>query len=228
MSKSRVLFLVGLVGVLAGAGSLLPVREWILVFVDRVRGMGTAGVLLFFVAYIVSTVAFIPGSILTLAAGFAYGPVQGLLLASPASVAAATAAFVLGRTVLRDWVRRKIDAFPRVRAIDRAVGADSFRLVLLLRLSPLIPFNVLNYALSLTSVSLSRYVVASFVGMLPGTFLYVYLGSLATTAAALTGPASGAGLWRLALSVVGFLATGLVVWLVTRAARRALNKQLAV
>ncbi|HVB38853.1 MAG TPA: VTT domain-containing protein, partial [Vicinamibacterales bacterium] len=100
------------------------------------------------------------------------------------------------------------------------------KLVLLLRLSPIVPFNLLNYALSLSGISPGRYVVASFLGMLPGTLLYVYLGSLATTAASLGTAGAGGGPLRLALYAAGFAATLLVVVIATRTARRALDEEL--
>ena len=120
-------------------------------------------------------------------------------MASPASVAGATVAFVLGRTVLRRWAERRIRASAQARALDSAVAREGFKLVLLLRLSPLIPFDILNYALSLTRISLGSYVLASFLGMLPGTALYVYLGSLATTAAEVRAGDMEAGPARIAL-----------------------------
>lgn len=212
---------------LLALGWLLPLGNWIVALAERVRGAGTAGVLLFMVAYVIATVALLPGSALTLAAGFAYGPIGGLLVASPASVLAATAAFLLGRTALRGWVQRTITGTPRIRALSGAIGKDSFRLILLLRLSPVFPFNMLNYALGVSEASLSRYVVASFIGMLPGTWLYVYLGSLATTAADLTEAGQGASAGKLALTVAGLAATLLAVVLITRSARQALDRELA-
>ena len=207
-------------------GWMLPIADWAVTLAGRLRGAGAAGVLLFTAIYIVATVALLPGSVLTLAAGFAYGPVGGLLVVSPASVLAATAAFLLGRTAIRGWVQRKIAGAPRARALSRAIEKDSFKLILLLRLSPVVPFNVLNYALGVSEASLSRYVVASFIGMLPATWLYVYLGSLATTAADLTDASRGSSPGRLALTLAGLVATVLVVVLVTRSARRALDREL--
>lgn len=228
MKTSRGLKLAAIVAALAfvlALGWLLPIGEWTVTLADRVRGAGAAGVLLFIAVYVAATVAMLPGSVLTLAAGFAYGPIGGLLVASPASVLAATTAFLLGRTALRGWVQRKIAGAPRTRALSRAIGRDSFRLILLLRLSPVVPFNILNYALGVSEASLSRYVVASFIGMLPGTWLYVYLGSLATTAAELT-DARGGGPEKLTLTVAGLVATVLAVVLVTRSARQALDREL--
>ena len=219
--------LVGLVVATLLAGAyFLPVAAWTIRLAEQVRGTGATGVALFFAIYVASTVALLPGSLLTLAAGFAYGPVWGLAVASPASVAGATCAFLLGRTTLRAWAARKVGESRRARAIDAAVAREGFKLVLLLRLSPLVPFNLLNYILSLTPVSTGRYVLASFIGMLPGTALYVYLGSLAPAAAELTTAASGGGRTRMALYVTGLMATIAVVVIATRAARRALNAEL--
>ncbi len=207
-------------------GWLLPVRSWTSTLAEYVRDAGAAGVVLFIAAYVVATVALLPASILTLAAGFAYGPIGGLLVASPASVIAATIAFLLGRTGLRGWVNRQIATSPRARALDKVIGKDSFRLILLLRLSPVIPFNVLNYALGTSQATLGRYIAASFIGMLPGTWMYVYLGSLATTAAEVTATGAAASTARLWLTLAGLAATVAVVVLVTRSAKRALDEEL--
>lgn len=227
MSPWRVLAIVLVVAALVAAAWGLPLAEWTTGLAERARTSGAAGVVIFFVAYVVSTVALLPGSVLTLAAGFAYGPVWGLLLASPASVAGATCAFMLGRTLLRDWAASKAERSPRARAIDAAVGREGGKLVLLLRLSPLVPFNLLNYVLSLSRVSLGTYVLASFIGMLPGTALYVYLGSLAPAAAALSSTGQqGGGTLRTVLYVAGLVATIAVVIIATRAARKALDVEL--
>jgi uncharacterized membrane protein YdjX (TVP38/TMEM64 family) len=204
----------------------LPVREWTMALAERIRGAGAAGVLLFIAVYVVAEVALVPGSLLTMAAGFAYGPIAGLLVASPASVLAATTAFLLGRTVLRGWTQKKIARSPKMRALDRAIGRNSFKLILLLRLSPLIPFNLLNYVLGLSDVPLGRYMAASFIGMLPGAWLYVYLGSLATTAAELTHASREGGVQRIVLTAAGLVATVLAIVFVTRAAKRALVEEL--
>jgi uncharacterized membrane protein YdjX (TVP38/TMEM64 family) len=226
MNKTRLLLLLGLVAIFAAAAYFLPVAEWTTSLAERARRTGGAGVAFFFLAYVVATVAFLPGSILTLAAGFAYGPLWGLAIVSPASVAGATAAFLLGRTLLRDWAIRKTRGSPQLRAIERAVEHEGFKLILLLRLSPLIPFNVLNYALSLSNVRLATYVAASAIGMLPATVLYVYLGSLAPTAAQLSTAAETGGSNRTLLYAVGLAATVVAVFIVTRAARRALQTEL--
>ena len=196
--------------------------------VAYVRGAGAIGIVLFAAAYVVSAVALLPGAVLTLAAGFVYGPVLGLAIVSPVSVVAATCAFLLGRTVARDWIGRRVVHQPRFAAVDEAVGRQGFKIVALLRLSPLFPFNLLNYALGLTRVRLRDYVLASWLGMLPGTALYVYLGSLVTNVGELlSGRATGsqpvAARW---LYWAGLAATVAVAVLVTRTARQALAQAL--
>ncbi|MFB6262129.1 MAG: VTT domain-containing protein, partial [Bradymonadaceae bacterium] len=128
---------------------------------------------------VVATVGLFPGSILTLGAGYIYGVVWGTILISVASTTGAALAFVLGRYVARDWVRRFIDRYPMIRALDSALEREAFEVVFLLRLVPLVPFNALNYALGLTKIPLGRYVLASWIGMIPGTIMYNYFGSLA-------------------------------------------------
>jgi uncharacterized membrane protein YdjX (TVP38/TMEM64 family) len=191
------------------------------------RGAGWLGAMVYGLAYVVATVLLLPGSVLTLGAGFAWGPVVGVAIVSPVSVLAATAAFALGRSLLRARVEKRIGDSAKLAAIDRAVGANGLKLVTLLRLSPILPFNALNYALSLTRVRLRDYVLGSAVGMFPATILYVYLGSLVTNGAELLAgrPAGNAATGVLYWG--GLLATLAVVVLTTRLARAELDRVLA-
>jgi uncharacterized membrane protein YdjX (TVP38/TMEM64 family) len=223
--RIRNVLLAALVLGLSAGFLLLPLNSWLLAVVDSIRGTGAVGAVVFSIAYVAATVLFLPGAALTAAAGFVYGPLRGTLLVSPVSVVAAVLAFLLGRTAARGWIARRTAADPRFAAIDEAIGRSGFKIVFLLRLSPLVPFNLLNYALGLTRVSLRDYVVASAVGMLPGTVLYVYLGSLVTSASELAGgarrPAVG---WERGLYWAGLVATVAATWLLTRIARRALSR----
>jgi uncharacterized membrane protein YdjX (TVP38/TMEM64 family) len=115
--------------------TLFPVTSWLVAVVEWIRGQGRVGWLFFAVAYVVAAVVLLPGSVLTIGGGFAYGPLWGLVLVSPVSVLAATTAFLLARTVARDWVARRLGRDPRVAAIDAAVGQSGLKIVLLLRLS---------------------------------------------------------------------------------------------
>lgn len=208
--------------------ALLPVTSWLVAVVEWIRGQGPVGPVLFAAVYVVAAVLLLPGSVLTIGGGFVYGPLWGLALVSPVSVLAATAAFILGRTVARDWVTRRLGKDPRLAAIDAAVGQNGFKIVLLLRLSPLFPFNALNYLLGLTRVRARDFVLGSWIGMLPGTALYVYLGSLVTTASELaSGSRPSTGTAGNALLIVGLVATVGVTVLLTRIARRALRTALA-
>ena len=199
----------------------LPVADQARALIEKVHGAGALGVVLFVAVYLVAPVVLLPASVLTLGAGFLYGRLYGTLLASPVSVAAASIAFFLGRTLARRAVERRLKSDRRFSAIDKAVADNGFKIVFLLRLSPVIPFNLLNYALGLTQVPFRTYLLASFLGMLPGTFLYVSLGAAATSAADL-GKAHGpsAALW------VGLAATAAVVVVITLIARRALQRAL--
>jgi uncharacterized membrane protein YdjX (TVP38/TMEM64 family) len=220
----KLLALLVVVAVLVSLWILLPVSEWVIALTRWVRASGLVGVAVFVATYVVATVALAPGAILTLTAGFVWGPFWGTLIVLPTATLAAVSAFTVGRFMARDWVARKVAGNARFAALDRAVGAEGFRIVLLLRLSPIFPFNLLNYALGLTDVRLTSYALASLVGMLPGTAMYVYLGSLVTSASELTAPTDEGSAARSILYWAGLVATLVVTLLVTRIARRELKK----
>ena len=191
------------------------------------RAAGARGALVYAVVFVVATVCMVPGSILAAGVGMAYGPLWGTLVVSPVSVVAATLAFTLGRTLARGWIAGWAASNPKFRAVDLAIGEHGLKIVILIRLSPLFPFNVLNYALSLTDVRLRDYVLGSFIGMLPGAVLYVYIGSLVGDVASLSQGAAGAGSARLVLSAIGLVATVAVTVYVARVARRALSDEIS-
>jgi uncharacterized membrane protein YdjX (TVP38/TMEM64 family) len=156
---------------------------------DGIRGLGPWGAALFVGLCVVATVLFLPGSVLTLGAGAVFGVVRGSLLVSLAATLEATAAFLVGRHAARGWVAGRIEGNLTFRAIDEAVGREGWKIVGLPRLSPVFPFNLLNYAFGVTRVRLRDYVAASWAGMIPGTVMYVYPGALAGDLATL--PAGG-------------------------------------
>jgi len=209
------------------AAKTLPVTQSLLAFVSWVRSAGPAGMAVFVLAYVLACVLFLPGSILTLGAGFAYGVVLGVPLVWIAANLGAAVAFLLGRTVAREAIARRVEANPRFAAIDRAVGREGLKIVLLTRLSPAFPFSLLNYAYGLTQVSFRDYVVGSLVGMVPGTIMYVYLGSLLTSVSEIASGTTAGGPARQALTFVGFAATVAVTVVITRIARRALAEATA-
>ena len=190
---------------------------------ELIQSAGAAGPLIFIAAYIAATVLLVPASVLTLAAGFLFGPALGTAVVSVASTAGACAAFLVGRYLARPAVQRRIEGNARFSAVDAAIAREGWRIVLLLRLSPLFPFSLLNYALSLTSIELAPYALASWAGMLPGTVAYVALGG-AGRAAAETAGGAGGGPLQLALYAVGAGATLWATALISKAASRALDE----
>ncbi|MGH7786275.1 MAG: TVP38/TMEM64 family protein [Candidatus Binatia bacterium] len=193
-------------------------------FAAWVDGLGAWGPLVFIVGYAIAVVAFLPGSVLTLAAGAIFGLGWGVAYAFTAAVLGSSAAFLVSRYVARGAIERRIAGNARFAAIDRAIGAQGRRIVFLLRLSPAFPFSLLNYALGLTRVRFADYLVAS-IGMLPGTLLFVYYGKLAGDVAALAGGAAvqkDAGYY--AVLGLGLVATVVVTAVVTRTARTALKQ----
>ncbi len=209
-----VLALAALIAIGRSAGGRIDeFRAWI-------DGLGAIGPIAFIAAYAVGVVAFVPGAALTLAGGGVFGVVKGSAIVFVAALLGSTLAFLIARYVARDFVSARIAGSAQFAAIDRAIGQQGRKIVFLLRLSPVFPFSFGNYALGLTGVRLVDYVLGAF-GMLPGTLLYVYVGSLASdvASAAATG---GAATGKTALTVVGFAATVVVTFYVTRIARRAL------
>ena len=215
--------LVVIVAILVAIALLLPVKQYLVSLLEWARGLGVWGPVVVAAAYLVACVLFLPGSILTLGAGFVFGLPTALIAVSIGSTVGACAAFLVGRTVARNWVASKVAGNARFAAIDQAVGREGFKIVLLTRLSPIFPFNLLNYAFGLTKVGLRQYALASWVGMIPGTVMYVYLGSAArsltevATGQVQSGPAGRIFFW------FGLAATIVVAVIVTRIARRALN-----
>jgi uncharacterized membrane protein YdjX (TVP38/TMEM64 family) len=199
-----------------GSGPLRELLQWI-------SGLGSTAPLVFIPLYIVACVLFIPGSVLTLSAGLLFGVVRGSMYVSVAATLGATLAFLIGRYVARQWVAARLAKYPKFKAVDEAVAREGWKIVALTRLSPVFPFNLLNYAFGLTNVGVRDYVVASWAGTLPGTILYVYLGSLAgdLTRVATGETAHTPAEWT--LYAIGLLATVTVTVYVTRVSNRALK-----
>jgi uncharacterized membrane protein YdjX (TVP38/TMEM64 family) len=198
-------------------GAIPAFRAW-------VEELGVWGPLAFIAGYAIAVVAFVPASALTIAAGATFGLVRGTAYVFVAASLGACLAFLVARHLARAAVERRIAGDRRFAAIDRAIGQEGRRIVLLLRLSPVFSFNLLNYALGLSRVRFVDYAVAC-IGMLPGTLAYVYSGKLAgDVATAAGGAGDGGSLARRALLVAGLVATIFVTVLVTRIARRALSE----
>ena len=228
-SKTPILKLIVLAIVVIGlfaAMKFLPVTEWLRTFNDWVSHMGVAGIFIFIGVYVAATVLLAPGLILTIGAGFAFGLWKGFLAVSSAATIGAALAFLVARFIARDKVEAMAKGSEKFRKIDSAVGRQGAMLIFLLRLSPVIPFNLSNYLYGLTSVKFWPYVLASWIGMMPGTLLYVYLGTIGKVGLeASKGGGAGRSLLQYVFLGVGLIATIAVTVIVTRIAKRALKEK---
>ena len=205
---------------LFAAARFLPIREWLESFSVWVSRLGVWGGVLYGIVYVVAALLFVPGLVLTLGAGFAFGFLWGTVIVSLASTTAAALAFLIARYLARERVQAWARKHERFEAIDRAIEKNGWKIVALLRLSPLIPFSLSNYLYGLTAVRFLPFVAASWVAMLPATLLYVSLG------------AAGRSLeegrerspWEWAPLGAGLVATIAVTVILTRVARRELQK----
>jgi uncharacterized membrane protein YdjX (TVP38/TMEM64 family) len=209
--------------------NLPPVREAATRFSEWLQGLGVWGLVLLAVSYTPAALVLFPASVLTLGAGAVFGPVRATIAISLGSTTAAAVVFLVGRTVARPRIEKQFADKPWFGPLDLAVAAQGFKIVLLTRLSPVFPFTLLNYAFSLTRVSFRDYILASWVGMLPGTIMYVYLGSATKGLAVLWSDLLAGNLTRENLLQSGFFFLGLVVTvavtvLITRTARQALRR----
>jgi uncharacterized membrane protein YdjX (TVP38/TMEM64 family) len=195
--------------------ALVAGLEWI-------DSLGMWGAPLFVLIYIVACLLFLPGSLLTVGAGMIFGLVVGTTTVSIGSTLGAGAAFLLARTVLREWIKKILASKPRFRALDEAVGQEGFKVVLLTRLSPLLPFNLLNFAYGITAVSFRDYIIASWIGMLPGAVLYVYIGTAARSLTEVMSGRSHASVAEHVFFGLGLGATVILAVFLMRIARKSL------
>ncbi|MEL6431419.1 MAG: TVP38/TMEM64 family protein [Planctomycetota bacterium] len=196
-------------------GRLLPFDAWLEAVRGRVEDAGALGPLLYGGFYVAAALFLVPGAAITLAAGAIFGVGVGTAVVSVASTLTAALAFPLARTFLRRKVEGFVAERPKLGAVDQAVTDGGWKVVGLLRLSPAVPFGPLNYLLGVTGVRYAPAVLVSWIAMLPGTLLYVYLGAAGAEAAA--GVERPAGQW--VLTVLGLAATLVVTVMLTRTAR---------
>jgi len=199
---------------------LLPLGQWIQAFQSWASRLGPTGEVLYGLVYVVAALLFVPGSLLTIGAGFTFGLLWGTVIVSLASVTAAGLAFLLARYVARAQIEKLVQRNRHFQAIDRAIAQSGWKVVVLLRLSPLVPFNLSNYLYGLTGIRFDHFILASWVGMFPGTLLYVYLG----VAGRGLGQMGERSLWEWALLAAGLAATAAVTILLTRVAKAELEK----
>lgn len=222
---TKVLLFLLILAALFIAVRYLGIQDLLRVALDWVAGLGVWGMGVYVLLYILATVLFIPGSILTLGAGVLFGVFKGSIIVSLAATLGAVSAFLVGRYLARGWVAARIADNPRFKAVDQAVAREGWKIVGLTRLSPVFPFNLLNYAFGLTSVSLRDYFWATWIGMIPGGVMYVYLGSLAGDLALLGVEERSRSPFEWGLYLLGLVATVTVTIFVTRLARTALAKK---
>ena len=225
-SKWKTIAVLGaVIGIFAAFKFLIPKEFW-----DNLRdwidSLGHWAPIAFIIIYIVASVILAPCSLLTIASGFIFGVVWGTVWVSVGSVLGASTAFLVGRYFARSWVERKTADNKNFKAVDKAIERGGLKIVTLIRLSPLFPYNLLNYFFGVTKVPFRTYVLGSWIGMLPGTVMYVYIGHLGRVAA--DSVSEKTDLATKSLTAVGFILTVIVTIMVTKAARKALAEQTEV
>lgn len=222
---AKIALLVLAVLALFAATRFLPVEAWLKAFNQWIADLGAVGFVVFIFAYAAFALLMLPGAILTIGAGFIFGLGWGFLAVSAGSTLGAALAFLVGRFLARDKIRALTADKPKFQQIDRAIGERGAKLIFLLRLSPIVPFNLSNFFYGLTAVKFWPYVLASWLGMMPGTLAYVYFGTLGKAAAE---SATGAGPSRdpleWTLLAVGLAATLAVTIWVSKIARNAIRE----
>jgi uncharacterized membrane protein YdjX (TVP38/TMEM64 family) len=215
----KLIILVVGIGLLLWAVAYFDVKTKLDIFNVWVADQGITGIAIFIGVYIVATVLFFPCSILTLGAGVAFGLVNGCIAVSIGSTIGASCAFLVSRYLARDAILKMTANYPSFNAVDRAIGDGGGKIVGLLRLSPALPYNMSNYFYGLTAVKFTPYVLASWIGMLPGTVMYVYIGYIAKTASEEDGSAG-----EKVFKAVGLVVTIIVTIMITKKAKASIAK----
>ena len=228
MSRSTVnrLAMVGIFAALVYALYVYPVADQVVTLVDWAQAHQAAGALVYIICVVLATVLFVPGSGSMMIAGYLFGFSFGTLVSAIAITVGAQCAFLSGRLIARDWVAQKVAGNPRLAAIEAGLREEAFIIVVLTRLSLVMPFNLLNYAYGITSVRGSVHLIATGAGMLAPVALYVYLGTLARDIGEiLSGAATPTtlGYW---IAAAGIIAIITLTWVMHRAASRALERHL--
>ncbi|MBK1989319.1 TVP38/TMEM64 family protein [Sphaerospermopsis aphanizomenoides BCCUSP55] len=228
-SKFKLLMIGCLVATLIIVSKIINLQELLQISVIWVQSLGIWGPIAFILIYNLATLLFIPGSVLTLKGGCLFGLFWGSVYVLIAATTGAILAFIVGRYFSRDWVCQQLEKHPKFQAINQAVAKEGWKIVLLTRLSPIFPFNLLNYAFGVTQVSLKDYILGS-IGIIPGTVMYVYMGSLVSNVAMintshqLTSPETQ--IWQWVMQGVGLISTIAVTFYITKIARQVLNKSI--
>jgi len=202
---------------LAAAGYVLPLRDWMQVFTDTIQRLGWTGVFAFAAVYVAAVVLVLPTWLLTVAAGVAFG-FWGLPLVVASATAGATLAFSIARGALRQKVLAWANKKPILNALNRVIAAEGWKIVGLLRLSPVVPFTLQNYFFGASDIPAAQFVIATLFGIIPGTTLYLYIGILGRAAATSTELKAS----QIMLFSAGLLATLGAIALIARRAKAML------
>lgn len=184
--------------------------------IEKTASSGPVGYLGFILIYIVSTVMMLPGSPLTFTAGALFGFWKGLILVSLSSTLGATCAFMVSRYLVRKSIEKRVLKNKKFQSIDNEINEQGWKIVILARLSPIIPFFLLNYALGITKIRFIHFIFASWIGMIPGTIVYVLMGTMG--GAFINGKKSS---FEWVLLGIGLIATILVTLLISKIIKKS-------
>lgn len=204
----------------------LPIEEWLSALYEWSRVSPGQAFVVFGCLIVLSMVLMVPVSIQAMGAGFIFGLGKGYALMCLAGLLGFVAAFQVGRTLARPWIAHRVRGRPEFVAIDQAIHRKGLAIVVLARLSLVLPYNLLNYSFGLTGVRLRDYALGSAIGMLPGLFMFVFIGTTATNVAAIMSGEVELGDYNLYIGIFGVLVIAGVVTLITRMASKALKVQL--
>jgi uncharacterized membrane protein YdjX (TVP38/TMEM64 family) len=200
----------------------LPAGEWLVAFTDWVRQFGPSGASIFAACFVLGMTLVLPPSLLFFASGLLYGKLWGFVISLGAGAIGSALSFLIARYLLRAWLRRRLEGSRRFAALDRAVRDESRKVVLLVRLAPLISGSAQNYVLGLTSVPFRHFLPATILGMVPWALLFTWLGTAGR--AALASGETTPGPWQWAMLFGGLIALGALIWLVGRRAKARLRE----
>ena len=214
----RIAIAAGIAVALVALSSFMPVAEWAESLENSLVSRNLlAAMALFTAVYAIATLLFVPAWVFAVVAGAAFGLVWGLLIAVAATVVSATTAFLLSRYLFRDAVQRRADRHRLFKQLDRAVAKDGWKVVAMMRLTPVLPFTAKNYFFGLTKIGLGAYALATAAGMLPGLLVKVYLGAVGRAVVGMRDPLQ----W--AMLAIGLAASVAIMLWLGRFSRRRLH-----
>lgn len=227
--KLQLLCLAFLITTLIIISHFINIPQLLQLSITGIKNIGIWGPIVFIIIYNLATLLFIPGSILTIKGGCLFGLFWGCVYVLIAAMLGAILAFIIGRYLSKDWVYQQLEKHPKFQAIDQAVAQAGWKIVLLTRLSPLFPFNLLNYAFGVTNVSLKDYILGS-LGIIPGTIMYVYIGSITTNIAMIStnNQPEELRIFNFLIQSLGLIATLFISIYITKIAQKSLNQNLKI